>query len=110
MKQSQQPYQTYPIDSGVESRHQRVISNRPRGNSKGQLLSGQHDIPLMPVMPPEYASQGQFHQISLQQSKAHQDHQYSSPNRNEAGIPLLELAEDPGHTHKMKKKNKNSKR
>ena len=58
MKQSQQqPYQTYPKDGApMESRY-RANSNRPRGNSKAQLVGAEGDIPLMPVLPPEYSSQ-----------------------------------------------------
>jgi hypothetical protein len=107
MKNANQPYQTYPIDS--ESRVRGVQQSRHRGSSKPHLTFD-GDIPLLPVMPADNTSSSAFHggivQGILANSKSKVNTIVSS-----GAIPLLDLSEEQQMGHGAKtKKSKKSKR
>lgn len=87
MKNSSQPYQTYPNDSHHESRAKALPPQRNRGTSKPSLVFD-GDIPLLPVMPAENTAPSNFQvaQGVLANSK-------SNINGVSSGaIPLLDLS------------------
>lgn len=49
MKMANQPYQTYPVESQVESRYKNILQQKQKLQSK-TYLNADGDIPLMPVM------------------------------------------------------------
>ena len=49
MKMANQPYQTYPVESQVESRYKNILQQKQKPQSK-TYLNADGDIPLMPVM------------------------------------------------------------
>jgi hypothetical protein len=88
MKQANQPYQTYPVEMQNESRQKGISLNKAKGQSK-PILFNEGDIPLMPLLPLEYASAGKEPQ-TLQQGSVLAMSKQSM--QNIGNIPLLSLS------------------
>jgi hypothetical protein len=108
MKLANQPYQTYPVEMQSESRQKGISLNKSKnGQSKPSLLHDA-DIPLLPVMPLEFAQS-----VGREQQQQNSVLAISKQSvANIGNIPLLNLSDDinPAASKAKKAKQKTTKR